>query len=489
VRETLELLKQERRARTFFGVLTQSALGTGAGYVALLLIAFDRFESPWAISAVLIADMVPAMLLGPVFGAAADRWSRRACAVVADVARAAAFAGIALVDGFEATVALALLAGAGTGLFNPAALASLPSLVVPRRLPAATALYGAITDLGFTLGPAIGAAVLLAGGPESILVANAATFGLSAVVLVGLQFGEAPVRQSELEPPPLLREAREGLLEASRIPGLAVVLGASSAALFFGGIFNVGELLFATDALGTTESGFSVLVTVFGVGFVAGSLTGSRGGAPGVLKRRYLAGLMFMALGLLGSAGAPVFAVALGTFAVQGFGNGLVLVYERMLIQTSVPDRLAGRVFGAKDALASWAFTVAFVCAGGLISAIGVRTSFLVAGLGGVALWLGSVLALRGAWADAGEAAPDVGEPRRPGDLDVGSASLSTGAPRGASVEPSGRHPSTRSVRYGRAGSLRLGAAGDRERWLALLDDLADGGDDAGIELGRRLGR
>ncbi len=61
---TLELLRLEPRARLFFGVLTQSSLGTGAGYVALLLIAYDRYRSPWAISLVLAADLLPAMFLG-----------------------------------------------------------------------------------------------------------------------------------------------------------------------------------------------------------------------------------------------------------------------------------------------------------------------------------------------------------------------------------------------------------------------------------------
>lgn len=85
--------------------MTQSSLGTGAAYVALLLVAYDRFRSPWAISLVLVADLVPPMLLGPVFGAAADRWSRKTCAIIADAVRAVAFVGIALVDGFLPTVA------------------------------------------------------------------------------------------------------------------------------------------------------------------------------------------------------------------------------------------------------------------------------------------------------------------------------------------------------------------------------------------------
>ena len=158
--------------------------GTGAvrvghrrGLRRVVLVALDRFNSPWAIGLILLADVVPAMLLGPLFGAFADRWSRRGCAILADVLRAVAFLGLVLVDGFVATFLLALLAGVGTGLFTPAALAALPSLVEDRRLPAATSLFGAIADLGFIAGPAAAAAVLLVGGPETILAANAITLG------------------------------------------------------------------------------------------------------------------------------------------------------------------------------------------------------------------------------------------------------------------------------------------------------------------------
>src|SRR4051794_33226355 len=148
--DALALLRTEPRARLFFAALAQSALGTGAAYVGLLVIAYARFHSPWAISLVLLADFVPSMLVGPLLGAVVDRWSRLWCAVVADVVRAAAFVGIAVVGSFEATVALAVLAGVGTALFRPAALAGLPSIVGRDRSAAGTALYGAIADFGLT---------------------------------------------------------------------------------------------------------------------------------------------------------------------------------------------------------------------------------------------------------------------------------------------------------------------------------------------------
>src|SRR5688500_10137783 len=109
MREILDLIKRDRRARLFFLALGQSALGTGAAFVALLVIALERFESPWAIGLVLLADVVPGMLLGPVFGAIADRWARRSCVIVADLIRVVAFAGLVVVDDFALTVAFALV--------------------------------------------------------------------------------------------------------------------------------------------------------------------------------------------------------------------------------------------------------------------------------------------------------------------------------------------------------------------------------------------
>src|SRR4051794_26168710 len=115
----LRLLRAEPQARRFFVAYGQSALGTGVAYVALILIAYQRLHSPWAIALVLLADYVPPMLFAPLFGAAADRWSRKYCAVIADVVRAIAFIGIATVHGFIPTVAFALLGGTGTALFKP----------------------------------------------------------------------------------------------------------------------------------------------------------------------------------------------------------------------------------------------------------------------------------------------------------------------------------------------------------------------------------
>ena len=386
-------------ARVYYAVLAQSALGNGAGYIALLVVAYERFHSAWAISLILVADLLPAGLFGPILGAAADRWSRRNCLIVSDVLRGTAFLGIGLVGGFPATVALALLAGVGTGLFNPASLAAIPSLVKPHRLPAATALYGAIIDIGFILGPALAALLLLLGGPEVILFANAGTFAVSAVLLSRLSFGEAPVQESESgSRPGLLREARDGLAALAGMAAVRTVVIASGALLLAAGLFNVAELPFAKDELDAGNAGFAALTAIYGLGFVTGSLSGSRGGEPAVLKKRFLGGLALVGAGFLACSIAPVFAAALPAFAIAGIGNGVLLVYERLLIQTTVDDALMARVFGVRDGLSAWAFAAAFLAAGGLIEAFGVRAVLAIAGGSALLVWGVSRVALRHAW-------------------------------------------------------------------------------------------
>jgi MFS family permease len=401
---TLELLRGEPRARRFFAAYAQSALGNGAGYVALVVLAYQRWHSPWAITLVLMADFIPAMLFGPIFGAVADRWSRRNIAVLADLMRAAAFIAVGLVGGIWATVALALVAGTGAGLFTPAILAALPSLVNERRLPAATSLYGGLTDAGRMLGPALAALAMILTSAEAVVIANGATFLISGAVLAFTRFGGVATGLAG-EDHNLFRQAREGVRAVARMRGVPTLVAASSGVILFGAMMNVAELLLA-KSLGAGEAGYSILVAVFGAGFVVGSLSGAKGGALPELKRRYLLGILLIGAGLVVAA-VPSFVVAALGLALSGLGNGVALVNERLICQRVIPDRFLGRAFAVFDTAGSWAFAIAFIGAGAVLSLAGTRPLLLAAGIGSGLIWAASRIALRGTW-DSEPAPPDV---------------------------------------------------------------------------------
>ena len=61
-------------ARRFFAAHAQSCLGTGLAYVALPLLAYDRFDT--AVGGrrrCCCPDLLPAIVLGPLLGALVDR--------------------------------------------------------------------------------------------------------------------------------------------------------------------------------------------------------------------------------------------------------------------------------------------------------------------------------------------------------------------------------------------------------------------------------
>jgi MFS family permease len=368
------LWREERRTRWFLAAHLQGAIGTAAGYVALLLLAYERIGSAWAATAVMLADLLPAMLLGPLLGGLIDRTSRLGCAIAADLLRAAAFAALVLVDGTAAMIALALLAGTGTALFRPATAALLPSLVPAERLPAANACYGMVREGGQLLGPALAAGMLLIVSPSAVIGLNAGTFALTALLLAGLRGHVRPAAA-----PATAEAAATGVRGILRDPLVRTLLRTSGSVVLFAGAMNVGELVLAQRDLGAGGTGYALLVGAYGIGLFFGSLLAARAGDP---RTRYFTGLALIAAGMLASALAPVTAIALLTFGLTGLGNGLYMVSSRLMLQRAIPEHLHGRGFGLADSIDAWGFGAAAILGGAVATAGGGRVTFALAGAG-----------------------------------------------------------------------------------------------------------
>ena len=120
-------------SRRFFAAHAQSCLGSGLAYVALPLLAYDRFDSAWAVVAVLLPDLLPAIVLGPLLGALVDRWGWRSCAVLADVVRCLAFTLLLFGDSLGLMIAGAALAGRRHGAVRSGLLGGAPAARPGRR--------------------------------------------------------------------------------------------------------------------------------------------------------------------------------------------------------------------------------------------------------------------------------------------------------------------------------------------------------------------
>ena len=385
-------------SRRFFAAHAQSCLGSGLAYVALPLLAYDRFGSAWAVVAVLLPDLLPAIVLGPLIGALVDRWGWRPCAILGDAIRCVAFLLLLFGSGIGLMIGGAALAGLGTALFSPAALAGLPQLAPGDRRPSAMGLFGALDDLGLTLGPALAALLLFVLPTDGLLAANAISFGISGLLIAGIRparaaAGEAPVKRG----PSVWAEARAGIRELAGRPEVRALLGSSTAAVLCIGMTNVGEVILAREVLGTGGSGLAVLMTAGGVGTVAGSLA-ARFKVAWEWRRAYQIGLGCMAFDLLACATLPSFWLLVPVFVVGGFGNGFALVHDRLLLSHAAPESMHGRLFALQKACTSGAFALSFLSAGAMIAFGGVQIAFLSAGIGLLGVIVAVSPRLRSAW-------------------------------------------------------------------------------------------
>jgi MFS family permease len=385
-----DMWKHERRARWFFAAHLQGALGAGAGYIALLVLAYERIGSAWGATAVLLADLLPAMLLGPLLGAAIDRTSRLGGAILADVIRAGAFGALVFADGTAAMIGLALLAGFGTALFRPSTWALLPGLVAPERHSAAAGLFNAVRDTGQLLGPVLAAGLLVVASPAAVLGVNAVTFGLSALLLVRLRGGVRTAPAADAASAAVPADSLRGVLRNRRV---RTMIATSATVTLCAATMNVGELVLAQRDLKAGATGFALLVAVYGFGLIVGALCAGRDG--GDARLCYFAGLGGIAVGMLSTAMAPHLGFALFTFGFTGAANGLFSTSNRILLTRAIPERVHGRAFGLVDSLDSWGFGLAVIAGGALATAFGARAIFGVSGAILLIIWACAAYALR----------------------------------------------------------------------------------------------
>lgn len=179
--------------------------------VALAFAVLEVGGSPSDVGLVLAAGVLPLVATVLVGGVVADRASRRAVMVVADLARVASQAamGALLVTGAAEIWSLALLAcvtGVATGFFSPATIGLLPAIVSPDELQPANALRSSAISAGEILGPIAAGVLVAVVGAGWAITADAVTFAVSAACLVMLRLPHHVASESS----PFLADLREG---------------------------------------------------------------------------------------------------------------------------------------------------------------------------------------------------------------------------------------------------------------------------------------
>src|SRR5215218_552916 len=353
-----------------------SALGDFLAVIPLALRLEHDSGSGIVVAGLFIALWTPVALLAAPAGLLVDRVDPRRALIAVSAAQALVAVGLAFADSTAAILALTALLGCGVAVANPAEFALVPGVAGDDdELKAANGRIESARYLGYTLGPLLGGALAAGGGTRVALLIDAASFVFVAFIAAALR----PRPRAVIEHEDLGR-ARDGIVFLLRDRVLAVVVAVAFTSLLFMTASAAAEVFFATDVLGAGDLGYGVLMTAWTAGMVLGATTLPRRVPAAAAATVALVAIAIQGAGLALPTLWLSLAFALGAYVVGGAAQGLKNVLIRTLIHERVPERLHGRAYAAYNGLRNGAELVALAGGGLLVSAIGARSTLLLAG-------------------------------------------------------------------------------------------------------------
>ena len=322
-----------------------SSVGTWTQDVALAWLIHTRFGDPRALGLRAFAAEAPLLAFMLVGGAVADRVDRRRILLTSQVFQMsfAATLGILYALGRLGLVPILVLAFA-TGLAQsqsaPTYQAVLTTVVPSQFIPNAVALNSLQFNLSRAIGPVVAGILLAHGGTGVCFAVNAVSFLaiIAALWRIEIPSPGAAARES------LGESLKAGLRHVRSSPVLGVLT-----AMGFAGSFLAYPLItylpvIAGTVLRTGPEGYSLLLSSFGVGAIAGAVgTAQRGSVPG-RGRTLLVSLMTYGACAVGAALSGRQALSMALLFLAGWSLVSAFSILNSLVQENAPDALRGRV-------------------------------------------------------------------------------------------------------------------------------------------------
>lgn len=245
-------------------------------HIALPLAVLQLSGSALVTAVTFVLGLAPGVLAGPAAGVIAERLDRRTVLVAVSLAQCAVLLPLLTVHSADRLWVLYLVTAAESVLaavFEPTKNAVVPALVPQRDLVSANGLLGLTADIGRLAGGPLGGLMLQLTGLTGVVVADAASFALVAL-LVGVWL--PPVRATAAGPRrPLAGVGADlavGLRTIARAPALRGLVGSYMLMSAAQGMFLLLFVLFVTRVLHGGDAVTGLLRGVQAVGGIAGGL-------------------------------------------------------------------------------------------------------------------------------------------------------------------------------------------------------------------------
>jgi MFS family permease len=396
------LLAANRGFRSLCAARFASTAGDALSLVALMVHVADSTGQALAVSVLLLVGDFAPSLFGPLTGAVSDRFDLRRVMVGCEVVQAALLVLIALsLEHLPLVLVLVGLRALAGQVFLPASRAAVPALVEDRDLPVANSTLGFGSNGAEAVGPLLAAVLLPLVGVRGALLVDAATFAVSALLLLSLR----PVPPAPAAPA-LLAGARQGLRYIWSTPAVRVIALGFCAVVACNGIDDVALVVLAKDTFEAGDAAVGVLLAGAGIGLFAGYLLLSRYASRLAMAWLLVVGFAISSMGNLLTGLAWAVTAALVLQSIRGLGIAAMDVATNTLIQRLVPPGMLGRVFGNLYGGIGAAAALSYVAGGVLLDATSAPATFLIAGAAGTLATLAVAVRLPRAVRRAGNPTP-----------------------------------------------------------------------------------
>ncbi len=376
--------------RALYAASTLSWLGDYMARAAITAMVFDLTGSPAASAAAFAISFAPWLLGGSVLVSMAERYPYRRVMVWCDIARMVTMVVLAALSSslpLAALLALLLLSSLFTPPFDAARSATFPAVLGPDRYVTGVAVNTATTPPIQITGYFLGASLATV-DPRLALLINAATFGVSAILVrTGVRLREPGLSQERRTG--LLRETADGFRLVFTNPALrALVLLVFCGSLFAVVPEGLGAAWAARDADGLGRAwAQGLLMGAVPLGLVLGSLVVSR--LPVSWRRRLLRPLALATpLALVPAVFDPPILAMAGLALVSGFAIGALSPVANGEFVQALPNAYRARAFGVVSAGLQLLQGSAVLATGALALRIDLAVVVGLWSLGGVVLMI-----------------------------------------------------------------------------------------------------
>jgi dTMP kinase len=310
----------------------------------------------FALGGVVATKLLPALLLGPLAGALADKFDRRRVMVVCDLLRFGLFVSIPLVGSLTWLFIATFLIEVCALFWIPSKDASVPNLLRrPDQIETANQLalvmtYGVSVVLASGLFTLVSGAGTWLGGDDGGMPTVLLTLVLSGLaylvtaITVWFAIPEiSGIRTGAARGPGLLTMVRDGIAFVARTPLIrGLVLGIIGA--FAAGGSVVGCATLYAQSLGGGNAAYGILFASVFIGLGIGMGLAPRMARRLPHNRLFGAAIVAAGLALVLVALAPHLFVAIATVMLVGGFAGIAFLTGLTIIGQQVADEIRGRV-------------------------------------------------------------------------------------------------------------------------------------------------